>query len=124
MQKTKLAMLATAAILLGAGHAAAAGDAEAGKKVFNKCAACHSIEAGKNKVGPSLFGIFGRKAGTEPSYNYSEVMKNSGLTWDEATLNTYLENPQGMVKGSKMAFVGIKDSVERANLIAYLQTLK
>lgn len=107
-----------------AGPATAAGDAEAGKKVFNKCAACHAVEPGKNKVGPSLSGAFGRKAGTDPTYKYSDVMKNSGLTWDEATLNTYLEKPQAMVKGSKMTFAGLPKPEDRANVIAYLQTLK
>jgi cytochrome c len=124
MQKTRLTMLAAAAFLLGAGEAAAAGDVEAGKKVFNKCAACHAVEAGKNKVGPSLFGIVGKKAGTDPTYKYSDNMKNSGLTWDEKTLDTYLEKPQEMVKGSKMAFAGLKDPKDRENIIAYLQTLK
>jgi cytochrome c len=104
--------------------ASAAGDAEAGKKVFNKCAACHSIEPGKTRVGPSLFGVVGRKAGTLEGYSYSSAMKGSGLTWDEATLNTYLENPQGVVKGTKMTFLGVKDPTERANVIAYLETLK
>jgi cytochrome c len=124
MQKTRLTVLVAAAFLIGVGHASAAGDPEAGKKVFNKCAACHSVEAGKNKVGPSLFGIVGRKAGTDPTYKYSDNMKNSGLTWDEKTLDAYLEKPQEMVKGSKMAFAGLKDPADRANVIAYLQTLK
>jgi cytochrome c len=124
MQKTRLTMLAAAAFLLGAGDAGAAGDVEAGKKVFNKCAACHAVEAGKNKVGPSLFGIVGKKAGTDPTYKYSDNMKNSGLTWDEKTLDAYLEKPQEMVKGSKMAFAGLKDPKDRENIIAYLQTLK
>jgi cytochrome c len=124
MQKTRLAVLAAAAFIIGAGHAAAEGDPAAGKKVFNKCLACHAVEAGKNKVGPSLFGIVGRKAGMDPTYKYSDNMKNSGLTWDEKTLDTYLEKPQEMVKGSKMVFAGLKDPADRANVIAYLQTLK
>jgi cytochrome c2 len=124
MQKTRLILLAAAAFLIGAGQAAAAGDADAGKKVFNKCSACHAVEAGKNKIGPSLFGIVGRKAGTDPTYKYSDNMKNSGLTWDEKTLDTYLEKPQDVVKGSKMVFAGLKDPKDRENVIAYLQTLK
>lgn len=116
------AVAATVAAI--AGRPAAAADVEAGKKAFNKCAACHSIEPGKNRVGPTLFGIFGKKAGQAEGYNYSAAMKNSGLTWDAATLNTYLEKPNDMVKGSKMAFAGIRDATERQNLIAYLETLK
>lgn len=125
IKKVMLSTLTAVAVIgLASASAFAAGDAEAGKKVFAKCAACHAIEAGKNKVGPSLFGVFGRKAGTDATYKYSEVMKNSGLTWDEATLMTYLEKPQEMVKGSKMTFAGLKDPADRANVIAYLQTLK
>ena len=123
MQKTVLTAVFAASMLIVGGSAGAA-DADAGKKVFTKCSACHAVEAGKNKVGPSLFGIVGKKAGSDPTYKYSDNMKNSGLTWDEKTLNTYLEKPQEMVKGSKMAFAGLKDPTDRANVIAYLQTLK
>lgn len=125
IKKVMLSTLTAAAVVaLATGSAFAAGDADAGKKVFAKCAACHAVEPGKNKVGPSMFGVFGRKAGTDATYKYSEVMKNSGLTWDEATLMTYLEKPQEIVKGSKMTFAGLKDATDRANVIAYLQTLK
>ena len=103
---------------------AAAADVEAGKKVFNKCIACHSAQPGRTKMGPTLWGVVGRKAGTLEGYNYSAVMKDSGLTWDAATLDKFLEQPSSMMKASKMAFVGIKDATERADLIAYLQTLK
>lgn len=119
-----IALAAAGAIFSHVGSAGAAGDPEAGKKVFNKCVACHAIEPGKNKVGPSIFGVYGRKAGMDPTYKYSDAMKNSGLVWDEATLNTYLEKPQEIVKGSKMTFVGLKDPADRANVIAYMQTLK
>jgi cytochrome c len=120
-----LIALAAAGLIAGAiTPAAAAGDAEAGKKVFNKCVACHAVEPGKNKVGPSLFGVFGRKAATDETYRYSDAMKASGLTWDEKTLMTYLENPQALVKGSKMTFAGLPSADDRANVIAYLQTLK
>lgn len=118
-----VALAATLAVV-GVSEARAAGDAEAGKKVFNKCAACHAVEPGKNKVGPSLFGVYGRKAGSDETYKYSDVMKNSGLTWDAKTLDTYLAAPQDVVKGSKMTFAGLKDPTERENVIAYLQTLK
>jgi len=102
----------------------AAGDAGAGKSVFHKCAICHSPAQGQNRVGPSLFGIIGRKAGAVPGYNYSDAMKNSGKVWDAATLDTYLANPRSVVPGTKMSFAGLPDATDRANVIAYLTTLK
>lgn len=116
-------MMLSALGLAFAGQASAA-DVEAGKKVFNKCAACHSIEPGKTKVGPSLWGVVGRKAGTLEGYSYSAAIKESGLTWDVPTLEKYLAKPSDVVKGSKMAFAGIKNPTELADVIAYLQTLK
>jgi Cytochrome c2 len=116
--------LALALLSAFVGDGAAAADAEAGKKVFNKCAACHSIEPGKVKVGPSMWGIVGRKAGTQEGYSYSAAMKESGITWDAATLKAYLAKPSSVVKGTKMAFVGISNPTEVDNLIAYLETLK
>src|SRR5215472_14691010 len=104
--------------------AAAAADVEAGKAKFKLCAICHSAEAGKVKVGPSLFGIVGRKAGSLEGYSYSDAMKNYGKTWTAETLDTYLADPHTVVPGTKMIFPGIKDKTERANLIAYLETLK
>lgn len=116
-----LALVMLSAFIAGG---AAAADAEAGKKVFNKCAACHSVEPGKVKVGPSLWGVVGRKAGTLEGYSYSAAMKDSGLTWDVTTLEKYLAKPSDLVKGTKMAFVGISNPTEVDNLIAYLETLK
>jgi cytochrome c len=104
------------------GAALADGDAEAGKKVFNKCKICHTLEAGVNKVGPSLAGVIGRPAGTVEGFKYSEAMAGSGLTWDAATIDQYLADPKGFVPGNKMAFVGLKKEEERANVIAYLQS--
>lgn len=103
---------------------ASAQDAEAGKAVFNKCRACHSLDAGKNMVGPSLHGVVGRKAGTAPGFNYSDAMKNSGKTWDAATLDAYITDPKAAIPGNKMVFVGIKDEADRKNLIAFLGTQK
>jgi cytochrome c len=100
-----------------------AADAENGKSVFKKCKACHAID-GKNKVGPHLDGVLGRKAGAVDGFNYSKAMKNSGKTWDEATLDAYLKDPKGFVPGNKMVFVGVKDDADRADLVAYLATLK
>ena len=104
--------------------AAAAADAEAGKVDFKKCALCHTDEAGKNKIGPSLFGVVGRKSGSLENYNYSEAMKKFDHTWDAETLNTYLADPRAVVPGTKMIFPGIKDEKERQDVIAYLETLK
>jgi cytochrome c len=102
----------------------AAADIEAGKTKFKLCAICHSAEAGKNKVGPSLFGLVGRKSGSLDGYSYSDAMKNFNKTWTPATLDAYLADPRAVVPGTKMIFPGIKDQTERANLIAYLETLK
>ena len=107
--------------LVGSGAAA---DVEAGKAKFKLCAICHTAEAGKNKVGPSLFAIVGRKSASLESYNYSDAMKNFNRTWTPATLDVYLTDPHAVVPGTKMIFPGIKDKTERANLIAYLETLK
>src|SRR5215469_156216 len=103
---------------------AAAGDVEAGKTAFKKCALCHTTEAGKNKIGPSLFGIVGRKSATVENFNYSEAMKKFDHTWDEGTLDEYLADPRGTVPGTKMIFPGIKQKTERDDVIAYLETLK
>ncbi|WP_037082539.1 c-type cytochrome [Neorhizobium vignae] len=100
------------------------GDATAGATVFKKCATCHVVDSDTNKVGPSLNKLFGRKAGTHPNFAYSTGMKaagDDGLVWDEAALRDYLHNPKAKVKGTKMAFVGVKDEQEITNLIAYLK---
>lgn len=93
----------------------------AGEKLFAKCKTCHSLEAGANKVGPSLYGVFGRTAGTDEGFNYSDAMKSSGIVWDETTLDQYLTKPKQMVPGTKMTFPGLKDAEDRAALIAYLK---
>ena len=100
------------------------GDATAGATVFKKCATCHVVESDTNKVGPSLNKLFGRKAGTHPDFAYSAAMKaagEGGLVWDETVLRDYLHNPKAKVKGTKMAFVGVKDDQEITDLIAYLK---
>ena len=108
-----------ALVSLGA-PACAAGDPAAGKVVSAKCAICHTFEAGKNKIGPSLAGVLGRKAGALPDFSYSPAMKGSKLTWDAATLDHYLMNPRLLVPGTKMIFPGLPNPADRANMIAYL----
>jgi cytochrome c len=106
-----------------AGPALADGDAAAGEKVFNKCKACHTVEAGKNKVGPSLHAIIGRQPAAVEGFKYSGAMQEfgAGHVWDEATLSSYLESPKDVVKGTKMAFVGLKKEDDREDVIAYLK---
>jgi len=104
---------------------ARAADAAAGKAVFTStCAICHSIQAGKNMIGPSLFGVVGRKSGSVPGFHYSPANQSDNLTWDEATLDKYLQSPKTLVPGTTMTFAGLKDDTKRADLIAYLATLK
>lgn len=99
------------------------GDAEAGRRAFGRCRSCHAIEAGVNRVGPSLRGVVGRPAGAVADYAYSKPMKASGLVWTDATLEAYLENPRTHVPGTKMSFAGVADPQERRDLVAYLKTL-
>lgn len=116
--------LAAAPVLASPALAQAAGDAAAGEKVFNQCKACHTIEAGKNRVGPSLHGVVGRQAGSVEGFTYSPAMKSSGLTWTPETLDKYLADPKGAIPGNKMAFAGLKKPEDRANVIAYLSQQK
>jgi len=109
------------AVAMAAGTAQA-GDAAKGEKVFRKCKACHTVEKdGKNRVGPNLYGVVGAKAAAKEGYKYSKAMKESGLTWDEATLDKYLEKPKALVKKTKMAFAGLKKEDQRADVIAFLK---
>ncbi len=112
------------ALAFGASAAQAEGDAVKGKKVFKKCAACHSLEAGKKKIGPSLHGVMGRTVGTLEGFKYSKAMVaygESGKVWDAETLNAYLEAPKKVVKGTRMAYAGLKKLQQREDLIAYLE---
>lgn len=113
----------TAALLAGAGIARAveAGDADGGKKVFAKCQACHSLDAGVNKVGPTLHGIIGRASAAIDGFNYSDAMKNAHLNWTPETLDQYLANPRKSVPGTKMAFPGLPKPKDRADIITYLE---
>jgi cytochrome c len=104
-----------------AATAALAQDAAAGKTSFNKCMACHSIgEGAKNKVGPELNGLDGRKTGTVEGYNYTDANKNSGITWNEAQFKEYIKDPKAKVPGTKMAFAGIKNEKEINDLWTFV----
>lgn len=109
---------------LASGTAMAEGDAAAGEKVFRKCKACHATEEGKNKIGPSLHGVVGREAGAVDGYKYSSAMADSGLVWDEETLDAFLEKPKDVISKTKMTFAGLRKEEDRADVIAYLKTLQ
>lgn len=111
-------------ILAGFATAAFAADPHAGEHIFkSQCGICHSAAKGRNVIGPSLFGVVGRKAGTEPGYHYSAANEKSGITWTAAELENYLKNPQKVVPGTKMTYAGLKDDTKRADVIAFLDTL-
>jgi cytochrome c len=111
----------TGALALWSSVGHAQGDPAAGEKVFNKCRACHVADEPQNRVGPHLVGLFGRKAGSVEGFKYSEAMKGSGVTWSEETISEYIADPRGYIKGNRMAFVGLKDQEDVANLVAYLK---
>jgi cytochrome c len=110
-----------AALALNVAPALADGDAAAGEKVYKKCKTCHTLEAGQHRVGPSLAGMFGRTAGTADGFKFSKAMAGSGIVWDEASVDAYIANPKDFMPGNKMAFPGVKDAEDRADLIAYLK---
>jgi cytochrome c len=119
------ALLAVAAAFAAVNHAAAQDKAKRGEAVFKRtCAVCHTVEAGKNKIGPSLAGVVGRKAGSVQGFNYSEPMKKSDVTWTEENLEKYLTDPKAFIPGNRMAFAGIKKEDDREAVIQYLETLK
>lgn len=117
-----LALLGTLAL---SSEVLAAGDAAKGADVFKRCAICHNAQSGAgNKIGPNLFGVVGRPAGTFAGYSYSTAMKNSGLTWTAENLADYVTDPKKKVPGNKMSYAGLSDAAQVADLIAYLSTLK
>ena len=120
----KFLAIAITALVASQGPAFAEGDAKKGKSVFKRCIACHSIDKEKNKVGPHLVGIVGRKAGTVEKFKYSKAMLKKGeegLVWDEANISAYLEKPKTFIPKNRMAFVGLKKEKDRANVIAYMK---
>ena len=99
-----------------------AADVMNGQSKFAICRSCHTLTpGGPNMTGPNLHGLFGRKAGSHPDFNYSDGLKTSGITWDAAQLDKWIENPRAVVPGTKMSFAGIKDPKDRADLIGYLK---
>ncbi len=123
---TGLAMRGTSliwamALLAAAGSARADGDAARGEKRFEDCASCHKLQAGENEVGPSLHGLFDRKAGELADFRFSPALKRSGITWTAQTLDTFLADPQTVVPANRMPYAGMLDAADRADLIAYLQ---
>lgn len=113
------------ALVSGSAFAAPAGDPAKGEKIFQRCKACHTAEkGGAAKVGPNLWGVVGRKSASMDGFNYSPAMKAAGKTWDAATLDVYLTKPAAMVPGTRMAFPGLPAEGDRADVIAYLSTLK
>ena len=129
MNKSRIALAALmlAGVSLGFDvRASADGDTAKGATIFNKCKACHTLEAGKNKIGPSLQGVIGRTAGTVEGFKYSEAMKAAGaggLVWSEETLDKYLTAPKQFVPGNKMPFPGLPKADDRENVIAYIKSM-
>jgi cytochrome c len=115
------ATIALFATLLLAGAARADGDAARGEVKFQDCAACHKLEAGANNVGPSLHGIFTRKAGELADFRYSPAVRRSGIAWTPQTLDRFITDPQAMVPGNRMPYAGMAGASDRGDLIAYLQ---
>lgn len=103
---------------------APASAADAAPAAFAICKSCHSVEKDKHMIGPSLFGVFGTKAGEIPGYPFSAAMKASGLTWDDATLDSFLANPMKVVPGTRMTYAGQSDPAKRKEIIEYMKTLK
>jgi len=117
---TRTAALGLALSMLAA-PAFAEGDVKAGKKVFNKCKACHVVDKEKNRVGPHLVGLYGRTAGTVEGFKYSDAMIEHGVEWNDETLAEYLAAPKKVVKGTKMSFAGLRKEKDIVNILAYLK---
>ena len=113
--------IVVAALLAGAAAARAEGDATRGEKKFEECVACHSIDRTAQGVGPSLYGLFGRKAGMVEDFRYSPAMKRSGILWTPQAVDTFIADPQAAVPANRMPYAGMTSESDRADLVAYLQ---
>lgn len=120
MKKHLFTAVLGAALVVGAAGAQAAGDAAKGEVVFKQCKACHSLEAGKKGVGPSLAGIIGRPSASVEGFAYSDPMKKLGISWDAESISKYSADPKGFVPGNKMAFAGVKNPEQLEDLVAFL----
>ena len=118
-RNARICALTLAWLALGNATAFAEGDPVKGEGIYHRCQGCHSIE--RNRIGPMHKGLFGRPAAGVPGFAYSDAMKNSGIVWNEQTLDQFLQGPRKMVPGTKMTYAGIADPQERADLIAYLK---
>jgi cytochrome c len=128
MRKTQAVLINSLSVIatfsFGTYTGLAAGDSAAGQQFFTThCSACHATEPGVNKIGPSLAGVVGRKSGSAPGFKYSPALKEANITWDEKTLDQFLQNPTGDVHGSRM-FLTVPNAADRQNAVAYLETLK
>ncbi len=121
MKKITARLLAMCAISTVAGVACADGDAARGKKLYEECAACHSLERGVHALGPSLQGVFERKAGDLTDFRYSPPLKRSGIAWSAQTLDAFIADPQKEIKGNRMPYSGMPEARDRADLIEYLR---
>ena len=120
-----MSVVLVGAITVAIASRAQAQDAVTGERLFKAdCSICHSPQPGRNLIGPSLFNVVNRHSGEISNFHYSEANRNSGLTWNVATLDRYLTAPRELVPGTKMTFPGLKDAKQRADLIAYLETLR
>ena len=119
MARSAVVFFGLAAFTASSASALQAGDVKRGEDIYGRCMACHSLEY--NRTGPKHCGLFGRKAGSVPGFDYSDDMKKSGIIWSAKTLNQFLKKPQAMVPGTIMTYDGVPDDQERADLIAYLQ---
>lgn len=115
-----------ASMLIGAGFAASPATAQDGQQAFNNsCRTCHTVKEGDNRQGPTLFGVFGRKAGTMPGYAFSSSLTQSNITWDEANLDKFIENPDQVVSGNAMKpYGGLADAAQRKLIVDYLKAAK